>query len=233
MKDLCIILARGGSKRVPRKNVRELGGKPLVAWPVQAAVNSGLFDHVVISTEDKEIALIAQQAGAEFPFVRPAAVADDFATTADVLRVTLQQWQEYSGDLPKYCCCLYGTSLFVSGEILRHARSMLANDSELVMAVSEYVHPIQRAMMLDETGTITYLQPEFVSVRTQDCAKTYHDIGLFYYFSVAAFLGGGGKSFLPLAKKGVIVPRTQAVDIDSEEDFAWAELIAKYYGLMP
>lgn len=232
MNDLCIIMARGGSKRVPRKNIRNLCGKPLVKWPVEAALAAGLFDHVLISTEDAEIASVAQQAGAEFPFARPAAVADDFSTTADVLRVTLQQWQESKGSLPEYCCCLYGTSVFVTSQQLCKARNMLLSDSELVMAVSEYSHPIQRAMTLDEAGMITYVQPEFIPVRTQDCSKTYHDIGLFYYFSVPAFLNNGGHSFLPLRKKGIIVSRTCAVDIDTEEDFAWAELLARHHGFV-
>lgn len=232
MKDICIVLARGGSKRVPCKNVRDFCGKPMTAWPIQAALTSDLFSHVLISTEDEEIASAAQKAGAEFPFARPAAVADDFSTTADVLRVTLRQWQEHDGTLPEYCCCLYGTSVFVTPKYLRQARNTLSPAAQVVMAVSEYAHPIQRALTLDEARTITYLQPEFVSVRTQDCEKTYHDIGLFYYFSVADFLRSGGNSFLPLSKKGIVVPRNRAVDIDTEEDWAWAELLAKHYGLL-
>lgn len=230
MKDICIVMARGGSKRVPRKNVRQLCGQPLVTWPVRSALRSGLFEHVIISTEDQEIASAAQQAGAEFPFVRPTAVADDFSTTADVLRVTLQQWQDYTGTLPKYCCCLYGTSVFVTEKQLAQAKDMLSS-CELCMAVSEYAHPIQRAMTLDASGTVTYLHPKFIPVRTQDCLKAYHDIGLFYYFSVEAFFRHEGKNFLPMKEKAVVVPRICAVDIDSEADFAWAELLASYHGL--
>lgn len=229
-KDLCIVIARGGSKRVPRKNIRHIAGRPLVAWPTAAATGSGLFQHVLISTEDSEIAQAAQLAGAEYPFARPIEVADDFSTTADVLRVTLQQWQEYTGTLPKHCCCLYGTSVFVTEKQLTKAKDMLSS-CELCMAVSEYSHPIQRAITLDDAGTITYLHPEFVSVRTQDCLKAYHDIGLFYYFSVEAFFRYGGESFLPMEKKAIIVPRTCAIDIDTEADFAWAELLASYHGL--
>lgn len=230
MKNLCIITARGGSKRIPRKNVRPLAGRPLVAWATSAAVQSQLFDHVLISTEDDEIAHAAMLAGAVFPFKRPQSVADDFSTTADVLHVALHQWQEYTGTLPQYCCCLYGTSAFVTPQQLQQARALCA-EAECVMAVSEYPHPIQRAMTVGEQGEIAYLQPECVAMRTQDCQKTYHDLGLFYCFSVEAFLKHGGKSFLPLQKKAVIVPRTCAVDIDTEEDWTFAEIMAQYNGL--
>lgn len=229
-KDLCIVIARGGSKRVPRKNIRHIAGRPLVAWPTAAATASGLFQHVLISTEDIEIAQAAQLVGAEYPFTRPMEVADDFSTTADVLRTALQQWKAYSGCLPTFCCCLYGTSVFVTEAQLRSAKELLST-TELILAVSEYSHPIQRAITLDDSGTITYLHPEFVPVRTQDCLKAYHDIGLFYYFSVEAFFRHGGESFLPMKKKAIIVPRTCAVDIDTEADFAWAELLASYHGL--
>lgn len=229
-KDLCIITARGGSKRVPRKNIRHIAGRPLVAWPTAAATASGLFQHVLISTEDIEIAQAAQRAGAEYPFARPIEVADDFSTTADVLRTVLQQWKEHSGYLPAFCCCLYGTSVFVTKDQLRSARALLST-AELVFAVSEYPHPIQRALKRNEEGSTDYIYPEFINTRTQDLEKSYHDIGLFYYFSVEAFLRYGGCSFGPLQKKSLIVPRTSAVDIDSEEDLAWANILAQYNGL--
>jgi pseudaminic acid cytidylyltransferase len=228
--DLCIITARGGSKRVPRKNIRHLAGRPLVSWPTQAAVASKLFSNVLMSTENEEIAHAAIQAGALYPFARPSDVADDFSTTADVLRVALQQWKDYSGELPEYCCCLYGTSVFVKPQQLHQARK-LCTYADCVMAVAEYPHPIQRAMMVNKQGEISYLQPECVPMRTQDCIKCYHDIGLFYYFSVDAFLQHGAQSFLPLKKRAVIVPRTCAVDIDTEEDFVFAEIMAQYHGI--
>lgn len=229
-KDLCIVIARGGSKRVPRKNIRHIAGRPLVAWPTAAATASRLFQHVLISTEDIEIAQAAQLAGAEYPFARPIEVADDFSTTADVLRTVLQQWKAYSGNLPAFCCCLYGTSVFVNKDQLRSAKELLST-TELVLAVSEYSHPIQRALKRNEEGDTDYIHPEFINTRTQDLEKSYHDIGLFYYFSVEAFLRHGGCSFGTLKKKSLIVPRTSAVDIDSEEDLAWANILAQYNGL--
>lgn len=226
---LCIILARGGSKRVPRKNIRPLAGKPLVQWPVTAAVQSGLFRHVLISTEDEEIAAAAVAAGAEYPFPRPRHVADDFSTTADVVRVTLEQWKNHGAPLPEYCCCLYGTSVFATPGHLNAARKLLS-PVEFVMAVTEYAHPIQRALAIAESGALTYVTPEFSATRTQDCPKTYHDIGLLYYFSVPAFLRHGATSFVPLEKRALVLPRTCAMDIDTEEDLLLAELMARHNG---
>ncbi len=225
-KPLCIVMARGGSKRVPRKNMRTLAGKPLVAWPTSVACQSNIFENVLISTEDTEIANAAIAAGAVYPFTRPEAVADDVATTADVLRVTLEQWKNYSGSLPEYCCCLYGTSAFITTHHLQEAHK-LAQSSECVMAVTSYAHPIQRAISLSQSNEITYLQPEFVPMRTQDCPKTYHDVGLFYFFSVEAFFAHGASSFLPLQKRAVVVSANSVVDIDTEEDWKFAQLMAQ------
>ncbi len=219
-------MARGGSKRVPRKNIRILGNQPLVAWPTSVACQCGVFEHVLISTEDAEIAEVAVKAGAIYPFVRPQEVADDFATTADVLRVSLKQWESYSGSLPQYCCCLYGTSAFVTAQHLRQAYE-LVKKSECVMAVTPYKHPIQRAVSLSDDNEITYLQPEFVPVRTQDCPQTYHDVGLFYFFSVEAFFEHGAASFVPLQKRAVVVSSSEVIDIDTEEDWSLAELMAQ------
>ncbi len=223
-KSLCIVMARGGSKRVPRKNLRILTGKPLVAWPTSVACQSNIFEHVLISTEDTEIANAAVNAGAIYPFSRPEAVADDYATTADVLRMSLEQWKDYSGSLPKYCCCLYGTSAFITKQYLQQANE-LVKKTECVMAVSPYVHPIQRAISLSDNNEVNYLQPEFVAMRTQDCPKNYHDVGLFYFFSVEAFFEHGATSFVPLQKRAVIVSLNEAIDIDTEEDFIMAEFL--------
>ena len=229
MQDLCIVMARGGSKRVPRKNVRLLQGKPLVSWPVRAAVASNLFQAVVISTDDEEIARAAIAAGATFPFRRPDSVSDDHSTTADALRVTLTQWKDLTGTLPDFCCCLYGTSAFITEKYLREGRALLS-DAECVMAVTPYEHPIQRAMTVSPGGGLTYLQPEYVKWRTQDCPPAYHDVGLLYYFSVRAFFASGAESFLSMHLKAIIVPRTSAIDIDTEEDWILTEALAAQLG---
>lgn len=225
-KDLCIVTARGGSKRVPQKNVRSFAGKPLVAWPVSVAVESGLFSDVLISTEDDAIANAAVEAGAIFPFRRPVEMANDYSTTVDVLRCSLHQWQDATNNLPEYCCCLYGTSAFITVEFLRQGRALL-KDADWVMAVSEYPHPIQRALRMTPTGKVSYFHPENVTLRTQDCEKAFYDIGLFYYFSVAAFMADTTPGLSQVRRKAVVVPRTRAVDIDTEEDWKQAELLAR------
>ncbi|WP_338033311.1 pseudaminic acid cytidylyltransferase [Desulfovibrio mangrovi] len=229
---LCIVMARGGSKRVPRKNIRPFCGRPMVEWPIRAALESGVFSSVIMSTEDAEIARVAEACGASIPFLRPAHLADDFSTTADVLLHALQRLRQSSGTLPQYCCCLYGTSALVTPQFLRKGLEQLSTRRcELVMAVAEYAHPIERSLQFSDDGTVFYRQPEFVSVRTQDIKPSYHDLGLFYWFSTEAFLREGGTSFLPLSKSAIVVPRSVAVDIDTEEDWAFAELVARSQGL--
>ncbi len=223
---LCIVMARGGSKRVPRKNVRHFCGKPMIAWPVQAAVSSQLFSSVVVSTEDAEIAAVGQQYGAQVPFMRPHEIADDFATTTGVLKHALLAIQTLEGSLPQYCCCLYGTSAMVTSEWLKEGyEKMQKTKAQCIYAVTEYAHPLERSLQFAKDGLIQYRYPEYVSTRTQDIEPSYHDIGLFYWFDVQAFLSKGGESFLPLRKSAVIVPRIAAVDIDTETDWEYAEKI--------
>lgn len=226
INDLCIVLARGGSKRIPRKNIRSFCGQPMLTWPIRAARESTLFDDILISTEDAEIALLAQDAGAIYPFSRSRERATDFATTGEVLREVLENWRNYAGALPEFCCCLYGTSVFVTPSCLQEARKLL-DSTELVLAVSEYVHPIQRALYFNDEGVLEYLAPEYVNWRTQDCPKRYHDIGLFYYFSTKSFLNQKQPSFVTMRKKPLIIERQNAIDIDNEDDFYIAEALFK------
>lgn len=219
-------MARGGSKRVPGKNVRPFLGMPMVAWPTLHAVESGLFTRVVISTDSPEIAKAAVEAGACFHGVRPAKLSDDHSTTSDVLKYELEQFKHREGRLPDACCCLYGTSFFTSPDLLRQGYAKLTGPCELVMGVCAYGHPIERALRLDEQGELHYRHPEYVSARTQDLSPSFHDTGLFYWFLPERFLLSGGESFQPLRKRGLVVPQNTAVDIDTEEDWGIAECIA-------
>lgn len=229
---LCIIMARGGSKRIPRKNIRSFCGRPMISWPIRAAQQASLFSSIIISTEDAEIAEVAQQYGASMPFLRPAKLADDFSTTADVVSHALQEVQKTLKHPPEYCCVLYGTSALITPTWLQQGlEQMQQTKCELVMAVAEYAHPIERSLQFNEDRTVFYRQPEFVSTRTQDIVPSYHDLGLVYWFSPQAFLQHGGKSFLPLTKSAIVIPRTAAVDIDNEEDWFFAEQMAKAQGL--
>jgi N-acylneuraminate cytidylyltransferase len=229
---LAVIMARGGSKRVPRKNARPFLGRPMAAWPVAHAVVSGLFAHIVISTDDREIADAAGAAGAAIHGLRPAMFSDDHATTADVLRYELEGFKKREGTLPDLCCCLYGTSALAFPDLLRRGRDALQErNAEILMAVIPYGHPIERALCFDDAGLIHYRQPEFVPVRTQDIRPSYHDSGLLYWFRPEAFFRHGGDSFAPLRKTALVVSPRQAVDIDTEEDWELAEILAGRHGL--
>lgn len=229
---IAVILARGGSTRVPRKNVRPFCGRPMVAWPTRTACASGLFRRVIISTDDEEIADAAMREGAERPFIRPAEFADAFSTTADVLFHALKELGNEKGQQPEWCCCLYGTSALVSSELLKKAALLSREEgTELVMAVTRYSHPVERGLAMDESGLLHYLHPECASMRTQDFTPAWHDTGLLYWFSVSAFIQNGGQSFVPLKKRALPVSSLDAIDIDTEADWEFAEQVARYRGL--
>lgn len=229
---LAVIMARGGSKRMPRKNVRPFLGRPMVAWPVAHAVDSVLFSHVIISTDDREIADAAIASGAALHGMRPAALSDDHSTTADVLKYELECFKKREGALPDLCCCLYGTSALAFPEVLRQGYDALAEkNADLLMVVIPYGHPIERALYFDDSGLAQYRQPEFVATRTQDIKPHYHDSGLLYWFRPEAFLRYGGNRFVPLRKTAIIVSPRQTVDIDTQEDWELAEMLARSQGL--
>jgi N-acylneuraminate cytidylyltransferase len=229
---LAVIMARGGSKRIPRKNARLFLGRPMVAWPAAHAVASGLFSHIIISTDDREIADAAIASGAAMHGLRPVALSDDHATTADVVRYELECFKQREGMLPDVCCCLYGTSALAFPDILRQGFDALhEKNAECLMAVIPYGHPIERALYIDDSGLAHYRQPEFALARTQDIKPSYHDSGLLYWFRPEAFLRHGGNSFAPLLKTAIIVSPRQAVDIDTEEDWERAEILARRRGL--
>lgn len=231
---VAFVLARGGSKRVPRKNVRLFHGKPMVAWPVFHAMRSDLFSSVIISTDDREIADAAVAEGAVFFGPRPNDLSNDYATTADVLAHELDEHESRTGNLPTVCCCLYGTSAFISVDLLRQGRAYLDNQAvEMVMTVSAYGHPIERALIFNATGNVDYRTPEFALARTQDIPISYYDTGLMCWFKTDALRKKGRHSFLPLQKTAVAVPDYLAVDIDTEDDWLRAELLAKICGERP
>ncbi|MDR0467196.1 MAG: pseudaminic acid cytidylyltransferase [Deltaproteobacteria bacterium] len=225
--DLCIVLARGGSKRVPGKNIRPLMGKPLVAWPVSAAKESGLFSRIVISTDDDQIAQAAIAAGAERPFVRPAELADDFTSTRAVLGHALDELAKH-GPLSEFFCYVYGTAFLLTPTILQEARQLLHdNDIDGVVTLAAYSHPIERAYVLDGQGIASMRSPEFLRFRTQDLATSYYDIGLMYWLRTQAFFDWQAAKIADWRSKALIVPRIFAVDIDTEEDWELAEITAR------
>jgi len=226
---LCVIPARGGSKRIPRKNVRLFAGRPMLAWSVEAALASGLFDRVMVSTDDDEIAQVAQRSGAEIPFLRPRELADDFTGTQAVTRqAILWHWQQ--GLDVQWACCLYATAPFVCAEDLCAAYEKLqASQKSFVFSVSSYAFPIQRALRLTAEGEIEAFYPEQRHTRSQDLEPAWHDAGQFYWGRASAFVDE-----IPLfshASLPLILPRHQVQDIDTEEDWQRAELMfAAWHG---
>ena len=225
---LAIVLARSGSKRIPQKNIRLFCGKPMLAWPILIAAQSKLFEDVVISTDDSDYAQVAIEFGASFYGLRPENLSDDHTASVTVMKYEILQYKERTGHFPEFLCTLYGTSVFVTEKILKKAfRVFGETNSDMVMAVSEYPHPIERSLIMDDNGNLKYKTSEFAGFRTQDLPPSYYDIGLMYLFKVAAFLEKGGDSIVSLTKSPVVVPKQFAVDIDDEADWKLAELIAQ------
>lgn len=221
MKVLAIITARGGSKRIPRKNIKDFCGKPIMAYSVEAAVNSGAFDTVMISTEDEEIASIGQKYGAEVPFYRSEETASDFATTTDVLMEVLDEYEK-RGMHFDIACCIYPTAPFVTAKRLKEAVDTLSSsDADTLIPVVSFSYPPQRAMVIED-GILTFKYPENLSVRSQDLEKHYHDAGQFYVFRTDAFKKNRNLmvgNILPL-----VLGEMEVQDIDTEEDWQMAEL---------
>lgn len=218
--NLAIITARGGSKRIPRKNSRSFLGKPIMAYSIETALASGLFDTVMVSTDDNEIAAIARHYGATVPFRRTAKTADDFATTADVLTEVLGQYAAL-GQPFNYACCLYPTAPFVTQALLQRAFERLKTGGfDCVFPVQRFSFPVQRAVAF-QGDKLAWLNPEHALTRSQDLTPAYHDAGQFYAFNVAAFLRTG--RLLTDNTSGIEISEMQAQDIDTETDWQVAE----------
>jgi N-acylneuraminate cytidylyltransferase len=221
---LAVIPARGGSKRIPRKNIRLLSGRPLIAWTIETAVSSGLFSEVIVSTDDPEIAQIAESAGAAVPFIRPVELANDTATTGAVVAHAVEFMTDagFAGD---DVCCLYPSAIFVTGEDLIRARALLDDNAahrQYVMSVVEYPHPIQRALSIGEDGAATPVSPEYALTRTQDLESRFHDAGQFYWGKAEAW-----QEMRPVLESvtAYVLPHGSVVDIDTEADWLLAERI--------
>jgi pseudaminic acid cytidylyltransferase len=222
MNSVAIITARGGSKRIPRKNIRDFLGKPIIAYPIATAIESRCFSEVMVSTDDAEIAEIARQCGASVPFMRSSETANDYATTSDVLR---EVFVEYSrrGSTFDAACCIYPTTPLMTAERLRQGMRLLIADPQLesVVPVLRYGHPIQRALKI-EGSHIGMASPEYMATRSQDLTPMYHDAGQWYWFRTAPF-ARTGKVF-STACAPVILDATEAQDIDDEDDWKIAEI---------
>jgi N-acylneuraminate cytidylyltransferase len=221
MSAVAIITARGGSKRIPRKNIRPFLGRPIIAYSIEAALGSDLFDEVMVSTDDDEIAEIARDQGAAVPFLRSAQTSDDHSTTAEVLREVLGQYREH-GRTFDYVCCIYPTAPFVTAEKLRQAFDKLVGSrAEIVLPVARFSFPIWRAFRM-EGGRLSYIWPENAPKRSQDLPPAFQDAGQFYFLRPASLRGS--RVLVTENNVGIEVDEREVQDIDNEQDWQLAEL---------
>ena len=221
MKRLAIITARGGSKRIPRKNIKPFLGKPILAYSIEAALDSGLFDEVMVSTEDEEIAEIAKKYGAKVPFYRSEKTAGDFATTNDVLLEVLEEYKKLGKEFEE-ACCIYPTAPFVTSSKLKKAmEEFAASDADTLIPVVAFSYPPKRSLVIRE-GRLVFQYPEFMDSRSQDLEAEYHDIGQFYLFRTEAF--ERNKKLMIGNILPFVVDEMEVQDIDNESDWKIAEI---------
>lgn len=222
---VAIIPARGGSKRIPHKNIKEFCGKPIIAYSIESAIASGCFERVIVSTDDEDIARIARIWGAETPFIRPEKISDDYATTLDVIQHSIE-WCENQNWKLDAVCCIYATAPFVQARDIQCGLTFLEDPKvQYAFSATTFEFPIQRAFYLDENDHVNMFKPEYINTRSQDLIEAYHDAGQFYWGNVQAF-----KSALPFFaahSKLVLLPRKRVQDIDTPEDWDIAELMYK------
>jgi pseudaminic acid cytidylyltransferase len=220
---IAVIPARGGSKRIPRKNIKSFCGKPMIAWSIEAALQSGCFDHVVVSTDDGEIADVARQCGAQVPFMRPPILSDDHTGTIPVIRHAIE-WFNERGHVSDQVCCIYATAPFVSAADIQRGLNILTTaGSEYAFAVTKYPFPIQRAIRVSDRGRVAMYNPAHFNTRSQDLDEAFHDAGQFYWGRATAWLTG--KVIFGPHAAVVQLPRYRVQDIDTAEDWQMAEYL--------
>ncbi|MBD5522409.1 MAG: pseudaminic acid cytidylyltransferase [Lachnospiraceae bacterium] len=221
MSSIAIITARGGSKRIPGKNIKEFLGKPIICYSIEAALATGIFDEVMVSTDDEQIADIAKKTGAAVPFMRSDRTADDYATTDDVLMEVLETYEK-NGKNFDYMACIYPTAPFVTAKKLKAAIELLMEkDADGVMPVVRFSFPPQRGMVVQD-DKLVYRYPENAMKRSQDLETMYHDCGQFYCYNVKRYMACRGD--LPNGYVPIIVPETEVQDIDNPSDWKLAEM---------
>lgn len=220
---VAVIPARGGSKRIPRKNIKLFCGKPMIAWSIEAALASGCFDRVIVSTDDQEIAAIARQWGAEVPFMRPASLSDDFTGTIPVIAHAIDAMKR-EGHSIEFACCIYATAPFVRAQDIQRGLSDLqASDAAYSFSVTSYPFPIQRAIRMTSAGRVEMFQPELFNTRSQDLEESFHDAGQFYWGRAESW--AEEKIFFAPHSLPIHLPRARVQDVDTQEDWDRAEWI--------
>ena len=215
--NIAIIPARGGSKRIPRKNIKPFHGKPMIAYSIEAAKDADCFDRIVVSTDDQEIADIAMQYGAEVPFIRPENISDDYATTLDVIKHAIDELQMDSADL---LCCIYATAPFVQpSDIVKGLHLIESRELDFAFSATEFSYPIQRALKLSNDGYISMYSPEYMNTRSQDLQNSYHDAGQLYWYNFS-------KKCIKRTI-GFEISQTEGIDINTIQNFNLAKLLYK------
>jgi N-acylneuraminate cytidylyltransferase len=220
---MAVIPARGGSRRIPRKNTRTFCGRPMMAWSIETATRSGIFDRIIVSTDDTQVAAIALAEGADVPFMRPAALADDHTGTGAVV-AHAARWALDQGWTLEAVCCIYPTAPFLdAGDLRRGAEALATGDWQYAVSVTDFAAPVQRAFTARDGGGLAMLFPEHQATRSQDLPRVFHDAAQFYWGRPAAWLDG-----CPIFDRWtqpVFIPRWRVQDIDNEDDWTRAELM--------
>jgi len=223
--NICVIPARGGSKRIPRKNIKEFNGKPIIAYSIEAALKSNCFDQVIVSTDDDEIAEVARKYGAKVPFVRPDELSNDYVGTIPVIKHAIE-WMEDNENPVENVCCLYATAPFIQSQTISKAFQQLKDlRTDYCFSVTRFASPIQRAVKIVQDNKVNMFYPEHFNIRSQDLEEAYHDAGQFYWGKSQAF-----KDELPIFSEVAtpyILPRYLVQDIDILEDWIRAEAMYK------
>lgn len=222
MRRICIIPARGGSKRIPRKNIKDFLGMPIIAYSIKAAKESGVFDEVMVSTDDEKIAEVARSFGATVPFLRSQKTANDYATTADVINEVLDSYEKLGSEFD-VVCCLYATAPFATAERIREASKILDKESfDSTFTCVQFSYPVLRGLVIDKDGRISMKWPEYMNSRSQDLQSFYHDAGQFYFATKSAFKkhnGFWGDNAAP-----IVLSELEVQDLDTPTDWAIAEM---------
>jgi len=225
--NLCVIPARGGSKRIPRKNIKLFHGKPIIAYSIEAALKSNCFDKVIVSTDDDEIAEISQQYGAEIPFMRPKELADDYAGTIPVINHAIN-WFVEQNETPEYVCCIYATAPLIQVDSIQKSYDLMQKEqAEYCFTATSFPFPIQRAIKIQANKRLAMFYPEHFNTRSQDLEEAYHDAGQFYWGKSEAFLQE--KPLFSEVAVPYLLPRNLVQDIDTLEDWEQAEALFKLY----
>jgi pseudaminic acid cytidylyltransferase len=220
---LAIIPARGGSKRIPKKNIRNFLGKPIIYYSIEAAKKSGLFDRIIVSTDNYTIAKIALKYGAEVPFIRPESLSNDHASTHSVMRHAVEWFQEFQkNDEKQYYCCIYPTApLLLEGDLVEGYKKINTGDWDMVFSATKFSYPVFRSFCMADNGGVKMIFPEYYKSRSQDLPGSYHDAGMFYWASADVWLSNN----IAFSTSSTIIelPEWRVQDIDTLDDWIHAE----------